>query len=480
MRMSTCYKSLDEGCYNPDLAYNLKLIAVVAVFLTGSVGVALPLVGRSLKFLRIDGNFFAVTKAFAAGVILSTGFVHILPDAQKALSDPCLSKWPWSQFPFAGFVAMFAALLTLLTETLGTEFYASQHSHRHGHIEDYDRVSEPAATVKPRGICEPLLQDNSKKLVLGDPVHPGVYEGSTRSSCQGGNEENGVFAHSNGEVIIHGGQPAVEKSDSQIRQIVISQVLEVAVIAHSFIIGLSLGVSENPCAIKPLLIALSFHQLFEGFALGGCFSQAGFVGLNAFTRAGAFSVTTPVGIITGILLASSYRANTARAMVVEGLFDAASAGILIYMALVDLIAAEFLSDRQVVSLLERRAPLRQVAICSDCLPLANMYDLGGYDKLTPRTTGIVAVGLAFDDDIPIPHSFFVEDFKIIITWRRGLNNRRGFHGYSTRRRKGRLFFMVALMKLVRAVLPADTGRIRTIRQLRLRQQLMLQTLHRPT
>jgi len=39
------------------------------------------------------------------------------------------------------------------------------------------------------------------------------------------------------------------------------------------IIGLSLGVSQNPCTIKPLVAALSFHQFFEGFALGGCISE---------------------------------------------------------------------------------------------------------------------------------------------------------------------------------------------------------------
>ncbi|KAL6005942.1 Zinc transporter 10 [Asimina triloba] len=34
-----------------------------------------------------------------------------------------------------------------------------------------------------------------------------------------------------------------------------------------------------------------------------------------------------------------------RALVVEGMFDSVSAGILVYMALVDLIAADFLSRR---------------------------------------------------------------------------------------------------------------------------------------
>ena len=43
--------------------------------------------------------------------------------------------------------------------------------------------------------------------------------------------------------------------------------------AHSVIIGISLGSSQSPQTIKPLLAALSFHQFFEGMGLGGCIAQ---------------------------------------------------------------------------------------------------------------------------------------------------------------------------------------------------------------
>lgn len=42
---------------------------------------------------------------------------------------------------------------------------------------------------------------------------------------------------------------------------------------HSVIIGISLGASESPKTIKPQVVALSFHQFFEGMGLGGCISQ---------------------------------------------------------------------------------------------------------------------------------------------------------------------------------------------------------------
>ncbi|TKY66177.1 Zinc transporter 1 [Spatholobus suberectus] len=58
-----------------------------------------------------------------------------------------------------------------------------------------------------------------------------------------------------------------------IRQQIISQVLEIGIVVHSVIIGISLGTAGSMNTIKPLLAALSFHQFFEGLGLGGCISQ---------------------------------------------------------------------------------------------------------------------------------------------------------------------------------------------------------------
>lgn len=55
--------------------------------------------------------------------------------------------------------------------------------------------------------------------------------------------------------------------------VLLMQVLELGIVIHSIIIGISLGASKDALTIKTLLIALSFHQLFEGMGLGGCISQ---------------------------------------------------------------------------------------------------------------------------------------------------------------------------------------------------------------
>jgi zinc transporter 1/2/3 len=51
------------------------------------------------------------------------------------------------------------------------------------------------------------------------------------------------------------------------------QVLEIGIIFHSVIIGVTMGMSQNQCTIRPLVAALAFHQIFEGMGLGGCIAQ---------------------------------------------------------------------------------------------------------------------------------------------------------------------------------------------------------------
>ncbi|KAM0005701.1 putative zinc/iron permease [Helianthus debilis subsp. tardiflorus] len=127
--------------------------------------------------------------------------------------------------------------------------------------------------------------------------------------------------------------------------VILFSVLELGIIVHSVVIGLSLGASESPKTIKPLVVALTFHQFFEGIGLGGCIFQAEFKSLAATIMGACFSITTPFGIVIGILVTSSYKEDSSTALIVEGVLNSASAGILIYMALVDLLSPDFMNPR---------------------------------------------------------------------------------------------------------------------------------------
>ncbi|KAK8953013.1 Zinc transporter 4 [Platanthera guangdongensis] len=291
----------------------LKSIAVVAILGAGSGGVLLPILGRTVPLLRPENDLFFSVKSFAAGVILATAFIHILPDAFARLASPCLPAHPWRSFPFAGFVAMCSALGTMVIDSAATGYYKRSHFRK------------------------ALPFDGADDLVPVDAeaVHAGHVHVHTHAS----------HGHAHGPVAGGRSPEEVGSIAERIRRRVISQVLELGIVVHSVIIGVSLGTSGSPKTIKPLVAALSFHQFFEGIGLGGCIVQANFRARAMVIMAVFFSMTAPFGIALGIAISSIYDSNGSTALIIEGIFNAASSGILIYMSLVDLLAADFMNPR---------------------------------------------------------------------------------------------------------------------------------------
>ncbi|KDO80111.1 hypothetical protein CISIN_1g014759mg [Citrus sinensis] len=356
MMKSSCESSDREDCRDDAAAFNLKFVAIASILISGIVGVAIPLIGKHRRFLKTDGSLFVATKAFAAGVILATGFVHMLSGGSEALDNPCLPEFPWSKFPFPGFFAMVASLLTLLLDFVGTQYYERKQgltraTEEQGRVRSVDEDSDsgivPVLEIKDRNVKVFGEEEGGGMHIVGMHAHAAHHRHNHphgQHACEGHVKEAG---HEHGQGLGHGHSHGFSDGDEEsgVRHVVVSQVLELGIVSHSIIIGISLGVSHSPCTIRPLIAALSFHQFFEGFALGGCISQAQFKTQSATLMACFFALTTPVGISIGTAAASVYNPNSPGALIVEGILDSMSAGILVYMALVDLIAADFLSKR---------------------------------------------------------------------------------------------------------------------------------------
>lgn len=122
---------------------------------------------------------------------------------------------------------------------------------------------------------------------------------------------------------------------------VVAYVLEAGVIFHSIFIGISLGITHDPDVARSLLIALSFHQGFEGLAIGMAFMRAEYRKVKYLLFMLAFVLVTPIGISIGIGLSTSYNENGKVALAFEGAFNSVSAGILVYNALADLLLPAF-------------------------------------------------------------------------------------------------------------------------------------------
>ncbi|CAM0871498.1 unnamed protein product [Alopecurus aequalis] len=321
----------DEDCGSPESAAHdrartrpIKIAAFFSILVCGALGCSLPVLGRHVPVLRPDGDVFFLVKAFAAGVILATGFIHILPDAFENLTSPCLpAAGPWKDFPFAGLGAMVGAIGTLVVDTVATGYFTRAHMKNDAAagggsaaVVDEEKQAAAAAAAREEG---------------GEHLHV-VHTHATHG-------------HAHGSTALVAAVGGADDEKNTVRHRVISQVLELGIVVHSVIIGISLGASQDPDTIKPLVVALSFHQMFEGMGLGGCIVQAKFKARSIVTMILFFCLTTPVGILVGWGISRVYNENSPTALVVEGSLNSVAAGILVYMALVDLLAEDFMNPK---------------------------------------------------------------------------------------------------------------------------------------
>ncbi|XP_027362759.1 fe(2+) transport protein 1-like [Abrus precatorius] len=296
-----CESKYEGACHDKSMALKLKLIAISCILVTSMIGICLPIFSRTVPALQPDRNLFILIKAFSSGVILATGYMHVMPDSFNDLMSDCLPQHPWRKFPFTTFVAMLSAIFTLMVDSFSIGYFKKKLSP--------SRNSSEA----------PIGGVNDKELEQSGHNH-GLVNGSRN-------------AH-----------PDVN-AEQLLRYRVVAQVLELGIVVHSVVIGLSMGASENPCTIRPLIAALCFHQLFEGMGLGGSILQAEYGWKVKAFMIFFFSSTTPFGIALGIGLSNVYKETSPTSLIVEGILNAISAGLLDYMALVDLLASDFMGPK---------------------------------------------------------------------------------------------------------------------------------------
>jgi zinc transporter 1/2/3 len=123
---------------------------------------------------------------------------------------------------------------------------------------------------------------------------------------------------------------------------VFAYMMELGCIFHSVLIGVGLGITTGGRSqVLVLLLALSFHQAVEGVSLGSVLGRAGFSRLKSLSMAVLYSLTTPLGIAIGIAAASSYDPGSVPAHgAVQGSLNGLAGGMLLYIALVQLLAEE--------------------------------------------------------------------------------------------------------------------------------------------
>jgi zinc transporter 1/2/3 len=288
-------------------------IASVFVILIGSMSGALfPVLARRSSWLHVPKAVFDFAKYFGSGVIIATAFIHLLSPAISELTSPCLSP-AWQVYPYPLALALLSVFSIFIVELVafrwGTAKLAAlgvrHDAHGHG-------LGAHAAHGPEGG----MMNNDSNSEKINEDLESGQ---DSKVDLGAAGQIIGVF------------------------------ILEFGVLLHSMLIGLTLAVDPN---FITLFVVIIFHQTFEGLGVGTRLAHMQLppkYNYVAICGALLYGITTPLGIAVGLGVQSTYNPNSTTASIVSGVLDSLSAGILLYTGLVELLAHEFIFNKEMIN-----------------------------------------------------------------------------------------------------------------------------------
>ncbi|PFH63001.1 hypothetical protein XA68_10413 [Ophiocordyceps unilateralis] len=301
-----------------DYNVGIRVGLLFAILATSALGVFGPILLQRLLPRKLSLAFI-ILKQFGTGIIISTAFVHLYTHASLMFGNKCLGELGYEATTSA--VLMAGMVLSFLVEYVGRRIVAAK-----------------------------------------------VRSSSTRS--------------------------AEEKASALLSTEVVSiLVMEAGILFHSLLIGLTLVVAGDSFFLT-LFVVILFHQVFEGLALGTRIATIGTdipnpitivdaagsspggektrspsdpsitgevsagapdesaaspgpsVGLSMKKKLGLaalFAFITPIGMAIGIGVLQHFNGNDKSTLIAIGTLDALSAGILVWVGVVEMWAADWMT-----------------------------------------------------------------------------------------------------------------------------------------
>ncbi|KAF2655689.1 Zinc/iron permease [Lophiostoma macrostomum CBS 122681] len=389
MEKPQCGSGDDAAAYD----FPLHVAAVFIVFAASIGGCGFPVVAKKVKWMNIPPKIFFFCKHFGTGVLIATAFVHLLPTAFASLNDPCLPDLFTEDYPALPGVIMMGSLFCLFLVEMWLNAKTGGHSHGSATGEEFGANRGPAAGIQA-AIAHPLRRTNSydsqMTMAMRDekkgwvensypvdnfpfkenqndlepksemppwfivfyeqyvrqrdemvnmlnrtlPALPG-YSQQQQAPQQSAVQQQSYFEDDVEQQV----DPMVLKKQSM--QITL---IEGGILFHSVFVGMTVSITSEGFVI--LLIAIVFHQAFEGLGLGSRIAAVPYPNgsWKPWALVVAFGTTAPIGQALGLFTRGSYDPESAFGLIIVGVFNAISSGLLLYAALVDLLAEDFLSE----------------------------------------------------------------------------------------------------------------------------------------
>lgn len=328
----------DSSC-NTSNEYNgrlgLRVAAIFVIWLGSSVGACFPIYAKRNKGLKVPEWTFFVAKYFGSGVIVATAFIHLLAPAHEALTNECLTG-PITEYSWVEGIVMMTIFVLFFVELMVMRYARFEdHNHSHEHAEsqsngqhaehEHELSSERHDTMVSNKATSTASEALDRRRSRSAHVPGEDHLGHQREHQD--NEED-TSSHS---------------AEDYAAQMTAIFILEFGIIFHSVFIGLTLAVAGEE--FDTLFVVLVFHQTFEGLGLGSRLAVTPWPNTKRWTPyilGLAYGFSTPIAIAVGLGVRTIYPPESATTLIVNGVFDSISAGILIYTGLVELMAHEFM------------------------------------------------------------------------------------------------------------------------------------------
>lgn len=302
----------------------LRISSIFVIMVGSMFGAVFPVIaGQFRRSKYLDWAFF-VAKYFGSGVIIATAFIHLLAPAEEALTNECLTG-PIKEYSWVEGIILMTIVVLFFVEMMVMRYARFGQGHAHDLAHEHHHHKEEHT-------------DSSSEALDNKHIPGRDHLGHSRE-------------HQDPELAMH--DTSLEEYTAQLTSVFI---LEFGIIFHSIFIGLTLAVSGDE--FTTLYIVLVFHQTFEGLGLGSRLATIDWPRskrLTPYILAIAFGLSTPIAIAIGLGVRKSYPPEGRTTLIVNGVFDSISAGILIYTALVELMAHEFMFSSSM-----RKAPIQHV------------------------------------------------------------------------------------------------------------------------
>ncbi|KAL8686371.1 MAG: hypothetical protein Q9218_007153 [Villophora microphyllina] len=356
-----------------------------------------PIIARRFPRLPIPHYFLFISRHFGTGVLIATAFVHLLPTAFVSLTDPCLPAF-WNEgYPaMAGLIAMTSVMVVVAIEMFfATRGAGHSHSSEYGAVptaeQEYKHIGNgrvrpaPQRTQSMRPFrqgdiggfpqstqsSEDLVRGKPPSLLLNDMPHPAR---TGRQSLHDHDHDHDLEDNDSDldldELDRHSHDtrgfdaPSAPPTPANPQKLLLQcLLLEAGILFHSIFIGLALSLAVGTSFIV-LLVAISFHQTFEGLALGSRIAALPFPlgSPKPWLMALAYGTTTPIGQAIGLFVHGLYDQQGQGGLLMVGITNAVSSGLLLFAGLVELLAEDFLSDASYETLKGRRRIEAWVAV----------------------------------------------------------------------------------------------------------------------